>query len=143
MNLRHPQSRYSLLPRFLILVLVLCIPALASDWQKKVPESDRSAKNPLANDPSATTAGAKTYAEKCAKCHGENGEGKGHHPSLRTQKMQEATPGELNWVITHGTGLHGMPSFHKLSDTERWQLVSYIKSLQTSAGGVGTTPNSR
>jgi mono/diheme cytochrome c family protein len=139
LNLRKPsgpvESRHSHLGLFLILVLTLSVSALASDWQKKVPEADRSAVNPLANDASAAADGAKIYSEKCAKCHGANGEGKGSHPSLRTQKMQEATPGELHWIITHGTGMHGMPSFGKLSDTERWQLVSYIKSLQGSAGG--------
>ena len=117
----------------IIIFLGLAIPVFASDWQKKVPEADRSATNPVANEPAAVTAGGKTYAEKCAKCHGADAEGKGHHPSLRTQKMQDATPGEIYWVITHGTGMHGMPGFGKLSDTERWQLVSYIKSLQSSA----------
>lgn len=107
----------------------------ASDWQKKVPEADRSAANPLANDSTAAAAGEKTYSEKCAKCHGPSGEGKGSHPSLRSGKAQDATPGELDWVITHGTGMHGMPGFGKLSDTERWQLVSYIKSLPGSASG--------
>jgi mono/diheme cytochrome c family protein len=112
-------------------VLTLTISASGSDWEKKVPATERSTPNPLANDATAANAGAKTYAEKCAKCHGADGEGKGSHPSLRTQKMQDSTPGELNWIITHGTRLHGMPAFGSLSDTERWQLVSYIKSLQT------------
>ena len=51
---------------------------------------------------------------------------------LSDGRCEKATPGELNWVITHGTGIHGMPGFGKLSDTERWQLVSYIKSLGTA-----------
>ena len=119
----------------IIIFLGLAIPVFASDWQKKVPEAERSAANPVATDPAAVTAGGKTYAEKCAKCHGADAEGKGHHPSLRTQKMQDATPGEIYWVITHGTGMHGMPGFGKLSDTERWQLVSYIKSLQGASAG--------
>jgi mono/diheme cytochrome c family protein len=119
----------------LLIVLALSTSLLASDWQKKVPDAERSAANPVANDSAAVTAGGQTYAQKCAKCHGENAEGKGHHPSLRTQKMQDATPGEIYWVITHGTGIHGMPGFGKLSDTERWQLVSYIKSLQSGSTG--------
>lgn len=134
------KSRHSLFSWSLIFALALSMPVFASDWQKKVPEADRSTPSPLANDANAAAAGAQTYAQKCAKCHGANGEGKGSHPSLRTQKMQDATPGELNWVITHGTGMHGMPGFGKLSETERWQLVSYIKSLQGSAGGQPASP---
>jgi mono/diheme cytochrome c family protein len=131
---RLRKSRRSVFSWSLILALALSTTLFASDWEKKVPEADRSAANPLANDASAAAAGARTYTQKCAKCHGANAEGKGSHPSLRTQKMQDATPGELNWIITHGTGIHGMPGFGKLPETERWQLVSYIKSLQGNTG---------
>ena len=113
----------------MVLACVLSVCAYASDWEKKVPPSDHSAANPLAADAGAAAAGAKTYSQKCAKCHGENGEGKGSHPSLRTPKTQVDTPGDLNWMITHGSRMHGMPAFGSLTDTERWQLVSYIKSL--------------
>ncbi len=131
---RLPYPRRSVFSWSLILALALSTTVFASDWEKKVPEAERSAANPLANDASAAAAGAQTYTQKCAKCHGANAEGKGSHPSLRTQKIQDATPGELNWIISHGTGMHGMPGFGKLSESERWQLVSYIKSLPGSAG---------
>ncbi len=118
---------------WLALIAVVFIAGLAlaseSGWEKKVPESDRSRSNPVANDPGAVAEGGKLYAEKCAKCHGENAEGKGHHPSLRTQTVQQATPGELEWLIQHGNRWHGMPAFGSMSETQRWQIVSYIKSL--------------
>lgn len=102
-------------------------------WEKKVPEADRSRPNPVANDADAVSAGGKLYAEKCAKCHGENAEGKGHHPSLRTQTVQQAAPGELEWLIQHGNRWHMMPSFASLPEIQRWQIVSYIKSLPPAA----------
>lgn len=115
------------------LIAVVLIAGLSfaseSGWEKKVPEADRSRPNPTANDAGAVAAGGKLYAEKCAKCHGENAEGKGRHPSLRTQTVQQATPGELEWLIQHGNRWHMMPSFASLRETERWQIVSYIKSL--------------
>jgi len=117
------------------LLLAISLSLFASDWQKKVPESERSAANPLAGNAGASAAGAAIYMEKCSKCHGEKAEGKGHHPSLRSGEVVNATPGELHWIITHGTGIHGMPGFGKLSDTERWQLVSYIKSVQSESKG--------
>jgi len=123
------------------MALSLCLSLSASDWEKKVPEAERSAANPLANDTSAAAAGAQIYAQKCAKCHGEDAEGKGHHPSLRSQQAQQLTPGELDWVITHGTGMHGMPGFGKLSDSERWQLVTYIKSLSSAGSGQPKSQN--
>ena len=103
--------------------------ASKSGWEKKVPEANRSRPNPVANDADAVIAGGKLYAEKCAKCHGGNAEGKGHHPSLRTQTVQQATPGELEWLIQHGNHWHMMPSFASMPETQRWQIVCYIKSL--------------
>jgi mono/diheme cytochrome c family protein len=113
----------------LIAFLLTCTVLAASDWQKKVPESDRTRPNPIASTPEFIAAGKEIYAAKCAKCHGANGEGKGHHPSLQTKQVHSASPGELEWLITHGTRWHGMPAFKSLSREQRWQLVSYIQSL--------------
>ncbi len=125
---------------WLALVAVVLVVGLAwaseSGWEKKVPEADKSRPNPVANDPDAAVAGGKLYTEKCAKCHGETAEGKGHHPSLRTPSVQQATPGELEWLIEHGVRWHmmpAMPSFASLPEAQRWQIVSYIKSLPPAA----------
>lgn len=123
-------------PPFLLVVLTavalwagVAVAASQSGWEKKVPEADRSRANPEADDPGAAASGGKLYASNCAKCHGDNAEGKGHHPSLRSEKVRQATPGELEWLIAHGEHWHGMPGFAKLPETQRWQLVSYLKSL--------------
>jgi len=98
-------------------------------WTKHVPEADRARPNPLTNDASALAAGQKLYTEKCARCHGATGEGKGHSPSLQTETVHALTPGELEWVIAHGFSLHRMPSFESLAQDQRWQIVSYVQSL--------------
>jgi len=115
-----------------VLVAALAVAAPESGWVKKVPDADRSRPNPEAGDPNAVANGAKLYGANCAKCHGEDAQGKGHAPSLHTASVQQATPGELEWLILHGKRWHGMPAmpaFGKLTETERWQVVSYIKSL--------------
>jgi mono/diheme cytochrome c family protein len=133
MNKERLENGHFVRSVWLALAAVVLIVGLAlaseSGWEKKVPEADRSRPNPAANDPDAVAAGGKLYAEKCAKCHGENAEGKGRHPSLRTQSVQQASPGELEWLLQHGNRWHGMPAFGSLSDTQRWQIVSYLKSL--------------
>jgi mono/diheme cytochrome c family protein len=113
----------------LIAFLLTCTVLAVSDWQKKVPESARTRQNPIASSPESIAAGKEIYTAKCAKCHGANGEGKGRHPSLQTKQVHSASPGELEWLITHGTRWHGMPAFKSLSREQRWQLVSYIQSL--------------
>jgi mono/diheme cytochrome c family protein len=104
-----------------------------SDWRSKVPESDRTRQNPIASTPESLAAGKGIYTDKCAKCHGANGEGKGHHPSLQTKEVHSASAGELEWLIAHGNRWHGMPGFGDLSQEQRWQLVSYIQSLPTGS----------
>ncbi len=113
----------------LLVSATLCASASASDWKSKVPDADRNRKNPLASDQSGVAAGKTLYTDKCAKCHGPNGEGKGHHPSLRTAEVHDAAPGELQWLLEHGNRWHGMPSYGSLSQDQRWQLVSFIQSL--------------
>jgi mono/diheme cytochrome c family protein len=103
-------------------------------WLNKVPAKDRARSNPMAQDPSAPAAGAKVYAQHCASCHGENAEGKvqGKHyrPNLHSNLVKQATPGELFWILTNGSLRNGMPSWSRFPEPERWQLVTYLKSLQ-------------
>lgn len=95
----------------------------------KAPEKARAKKNPLESDPDAVAAGRKLFAGKCAECHGETAEGGKKGPSLRAKEVQEATPGTLFWVLTNGVVRRGMPVWSKLPEPQRWQLVSYLKSL--------------
>jgi mono/diheme cytochrome c family protein len=113
------------------LIAFLGAPAHADEpgWTKHVPEADRTRPNPLGSDPAAVTAGQKLYSEKCARCHGPKGEGKGHSPSLQTETVHALTPGELEWVIAHGFSLHRMPGFASFPQDQRWQIVSYVQSL--------------
>jgi mono/diheme cytochrome c family protein len=95
--------------------------------------------NPLQHDPEAVAAGAKLYGLHCAECHGQTGEGgqgskKG--PSLRAGEVQQATPGTLFWVLTNGVVRRGMPVWSKLPEPQRWQLVSFVKSLGAPAKAV-------
>lgn len=99
----------------------------------KAPKKAAARPNPLAADPEARAAGAKLFAQHCAECHGETAEGGKKGPSLRASEVQQATPGAIFWVLTNGVVRRGMPVWSKLPDAQRWQLVSYIKSLGTGS----------
>ena len=122
-------------PMLLVLVLIGIAFAGTGDgtWLHKVPTKVRTRPNPLAQDPDASAAGAKVFAEHCAPCHGESAEGKiqGKHyrPNLHSNLVKQATPGELFWIITNGSLRNGMPSWSRFPEPERWQLVTYLKSL--------------
>jgi len=66
---------------------------------------------------------------RCARCHGENGEGSGNIPPLKAERIKAVTAGEIFWFITKGDVPNGMPSWATLPKPQRWQIVSYVQSL--------------
>jgi len=44
---------------------------------------------------------------------------------------QAAKPGEIYWYITRGDKDNGMPAWASLPDQQRWQLVTYLRSMHT------------
>ncbi|HEX8872226.1 MAG TPA: cytochrome c [Candidatus Acidoferrum sp.] len=95
----------------------------------KAPEKWRAKRNPMEKDPEAVTAGSILFEEHCAECHGTDAQGSRKAPSLRVEEVQSAPPGALFWVLTNGVVRRGMPVWSKLPEPQRWQLVSYLKSL--------------
>ena len=118
---------------FFVLFATLLL-ATAGDglWVAKVPEKERARHNPFDGNQSAAAAGAKLFGQNCSSCHGNDASGRDHHPSLRTDRVRTATPGELQWLLTNGSMKNGMPSWSRLPEQQRWQIVSYLKSLQDS-----------
>jgi mono/diheme cytochrome c family protein len=98
----------------------------------KVPEKARARLNPLASDPESTAAGRKLFMQHCAECHGDKAEGGRKAPNLRAEEVQSATQGTLFWILTNGVVRRGMPVWSKLPEPERWQIVTFIKSLPPS-----------
>jgi mono/diheme cytochrome c family protein len=96
---------------------------------RKAPEKARAKRNPLGKDPDAVAAGRILFQQRCAECHGDNAEGGKKGPSLRAAEIQNAEPGAIFWILTNGVVRKGMPVWSKLPEPQRWQLVSFIKSL--------------
>ena len=103
----------------------------------KVPPKAAVRQNPFESDPESVAAGAKLFEHHCAECHGANADGGKKGPSLRAEEVQQATPGTLFWLLTNGVVRKGMPVWSRLPEPQRWQLVSYVKSL----GGATKAPN--
>jgi mono/diheme cytochrome c family protein len=131
------------------LVAGLMVPLVFAQKEKSTPEKDdvyaelekaprkaRTRRNPMQGDRDAVAAGSKLFALHCAECHGEMAEGSRKAPSLLADPVQHATPGTLFWILTNGVVRRGMPVWSKLPEPQRWQIVSYVKSL-TPAGKSG------
>jgi mono/diheme cytochrome c family protein len=109
--------------------------AASARWPNNVPEGDRIRANSHAHRPEGVAAGSKLFAEYCAQCHGSDAVGRGKRPSLRTSEVQQATDGEIFWLLKNGDRRRGMPSWSSLPEPSRWQIIAYIKSLGVSSAG--------
>jgi len=126
-------------------MLAAAMACFAADgsWLKHVPESDRQRLNPFAGQADAVAAGHRMFEDHCAKCHGEDALGRGKRPSLRSDRVQHATDGEIFWLLKNGNLAKGMPTWAALPEPMRWQVVTFIKSLGPSAGGEAENPPSK
>ena len=99
------------------------------------PASAVSMKN-TAKGADAIKEGKDLYNQHCKSCHGAKGKGDGAKADkidiscndFSTAEFAKTTDGELYWKTTEGR--KPMPSFKdKLSDSERWSVITYIKTL--------------
>jgi mono/diheme cytochrome c family protein len=116
---------------FLMVSSLLCF-AYAGDgtWLKHVPEKDRVRSNPYAAEPDARAAGAKLFRQHCAECHGADAAGGHGRPALTSARIRHASDGELQWILRNGSLRNGMPSWSSLPEEQRWQIVTYLRSVQ-------------
>jgi mono/diheme cytochrome c family protein len=124
----------------LVFVFASCLPYLAAAAQDAdpwtAPPEARKLKNRVPMTGEGLTAIAPVYERNCAKCHGVNGAANGSQAPLLSAEpanftdikmLKTATDGELLWKITQGRD--PMPAFSQLPETERWQLVNYVRDL--------------
>lgn len=99
----------------------------------EAPAKASSRRNPFEGDPQARAAGKKLFLQHCAYCHGRGADGGSRAPSLRADEVQQATPGKLFWILTNGVVRRGMPVWSKLPEPQRWQIVTYIRTIERAS----------
>jgi glucose/arabinose dehydrogenase len=109
-------------------------PLLAVDKNfHNAPDVSKSQKNPYEGQAAAVAEGKRLYGRNCLSCHGKTGQGKGNVPPLADDKIAAAEPGEIFWFITTGSKKNGMPSWKMLPANQRWQIVTYVKTLGSAS----------
>ena len=96
----------------------------------------RRLKNPLEATPLAIAESRDHFADHCATCHGNRGDGKTQinaglyppAPDMRTSITQDLTDGELFYIIKNGIRFTGMPGWGG-GDEDNWKLVLFIRHL--------------
>ena len=95
--------------------------------------------NPLPASNDILMAGAGTYREMCAHCHGisresDNSLGRSFYPPAPQLPVTRTlyTDSELFWIIKHGIRNTAMPAWgNLLSDDEIWQVVALIRDFDS------------
>ncbi|MBI4550852.1 MAG: c-type cytochrome, partial [Candidatus Latescibacteria bacterium] len=134
-RMRHVNSS---VPAFLTVLLVSGT-VIAQNW------SDVTIKSKPVTTPAAIAAGKAIYEKQCATCHGLAGDGNGTAAYLLYPKPRDLTKGafkvrstlsgelptdeDLFRTIAVGLAGTAMPGWADLSETERWQVVAYIKTF--------------
>jgi|GEM_PF-1808268 mono/diheme cytochrome c family protein len=104
----------------------------ADKWEAP---ADAAAKpNPEAQNPDAPAVGRKLYMRTCVGCHEEDGSGKDTGAAnLRSSEVQSQSDGALFWKVSNGNTAAGMPSFASLPETDRWDVVTFLRTLKDSS----------
>ncbi|MEQ9221250.1 MAG: c-type cytochrome [Cyclobacteriaceae bacterium] len=119
----------------LIIFILMNITIIQEPW--KAPAEANKLKNPVAGQENAIKQGKKIYATYCVICHGEKGKGDGAagvalNPkpgNFTTSTFTTQSDGAIFWKITEGRA--PMASYKaSLTEEQRWQLVSYIRTLK-------------
>ena len=91
--------------------------------------------NPVAADARSLDNGRKYYQVNCAVCHGDLGQGNGPatkygFPGINIigPATQGRTDGYIWGIMRNGRGL--MPSYNRIPEQERWDVVNYVRGLQ-------------
>jgi mono/diheme cytochrome c family protein len=120
---------------FLVFGAALAFAAAAHSHWDHIPAKDHDRGNPVAAQSEAIASGALIYTDHCAQCHRPDARGDGHkRPSLRTSQLRNATDGDIEWFLRQGDLAHGMPSWSSLPTLQRWQLVTYLRSIRDKSG---------
>ena len=103
-----------------------------------VPSGYRQLRNPITPSTENIRAGMEHFADHCATCHSNDGDGqtffgKGLYPKppdLRADGTQNKSDGELYYTIQNGVRLSAMPAFSEAHTPEKtWRLVLFIRHL--------------
>jgi copper transport protein len=129
----HPALRLGIGTPLALLMLGLGI------FYLRLPVSVVNVANPIPPNSESLAAGEALYSTHCASCHGPEGKGDGPIGVTLNPRpadlRQHAIPGvhadaQLFEWITNGFPGSRMPAFRTaLSDTDRWHLVNFIRTL--------------
>jgi mono/diheme cytochrome c family protein len=106
--------------------------------------------NPVAADERSLRNGGQQFAINCSVCHGALGAGDGPvtkfgYPPMPIGAGSNAatrlSDGYIFGMIRNGRGL--MPPYNRIEEPDRWDLINYLRAIQTNPGSPPNVPTGR
>ena len=122
---------------FLMSAFFLSDKVLAQHSKWVAPANADQLTNPFKGNAEAVNEGKKFFESMCMVCHGEKGKGNGaasvaldpHPANFLSIEVRHESDGAIFWKMTEGRP--PMASYKTLlTETQRWQLVNYIRKLE-------------
>ena len=91
--------------------------------------------NPVAASPESVSAGKRVYTRMCSRCHGAEGKGDGTAATAPVPDLTDgqwdygSSDGEIFSVIHDGVSADMDGYSARLSDTDIWNVVNYVRSV--------------
>ena len=92
-------------------------------------------KNPVAASAASASAGKRVYTRMCGRCHGPEGKGDGTAATAPVPDLTDdtwdygASDGEMFAVIHDGVSADMDGYAARLSDTDIWNVVNFVRSV--------------
>ena len=113
------------------------VPGWMVSYSPTIPTLDSMSgiQNPVPITEASLENGHKYYQINCAVCHGSNADGQ--TPNSRYGIISIPLTGEITKVRTDGyifgmirNGRNTMPSYNRIEERDRWDVVNYVRALQ-------------
>jgi mono/diheme cytochrome c family protein len=108
--------------------------------------------NPVAASQESVDRGRKAFQVNCAACHGPAGAAGQSAPMFKfgiyapsigagSNSANALSDGYIFGIIRNGRGL--MPTYNRIEESTRWDIVNYIRTLQGKTGMAADTSHGR
>ncbi len=111
------------------------VPVGFRPFNMTIEEADKKLTSPIEFSQDSVWRGQRLYNIQCSACHGIAGDSETKigkllgAPNLHDERFKPYSDGKIFGTIT--LGIRGMPRYgYKLSESERWDVVNYLRFLQ-------------
>jgi cytochrome c oxidase cbb3-type subunit III len=107
---------------------IVCLVAVSAGMPDGLGAQERS--QTQVGPASSDASGRRTFGAQCSPCHGLDGRGGEHAPSIVQDQVKSMSDEDLVAIVRHGIPTKGMPEFGSLGPAAIKSVVAYLREMQ-------------